>query len=153
MKGVIFIPCNKTIDALGTADLYFNNVYRRFGLPSVMISDRGPQFAAKTFQELTKVLEIDHRMSTAYHPQTDGQTERVNQELENHLRILCRNDPTGWAKALPTVEFAHNQRTHEGRRMSPFKLMYGTEPVSIPMAIPRTATPAVDEHLKEILNI
>jgi transposase InsO family protein len=152
-KGVIFTPCNKTIDALGTADLYFNNVYKRFGLPSVMISDRGPQFAAKTFQELTKALGVDHRMSTAYHPQTDGQTERVNQELENHLRILCRNDPTEWAKALPTAEFAHNQRTHEARNMSPFKLMYGTEPVAIPMAIPRTTVPAVEERLRELKQL
>ena len=152
-KGVIFTPCNKTIDALGTADLYLNHVYKRFGLPSVMISDRGPQFAAKTFQELTKALEIDHRMSTAYHPQTDGQTERVNQELENHLRILCRNDPTGWAKALPIAEFAHNQRTHEARNMSPFKLMHGTEPVSIPMAIPRVTVPTVEERLKELKQL
>src|SRR5882762_5340291 len=151
-KGVIFIPCNKTIDAMGTADLYINHVYKRFGLPSIMISDRGPQFAAKTFQELTKALKIDHRMSTAYHPQTDGQTERVNQELENHLRILCRNDPNTWAKNLPIAEFAHNQRTHEARQTSPFKLMYGTEPVSIPMAIPRVTAPAVEERIKELQN-
>src|SRR5258707_14777218 len=97
-KGVIFIPCNKTIDAMGTALHYINHVYKRFGLPSIMISDRGPQFAAKTIQELTKALKIDHRMSTAYHPQTDGQTARANQELENHLRSLCRNEPNRWAK-------------------------------------------------------
>ena len=118
-----------------------------------MISDRGPQFAAKTFQELTKALKIDHRMSTAYHPQTDGQTERVNQELENHLRILCRNDPNTWAKNLPIAEFAHNQRTHQARQTSPFKLMYGTEPVSIPMAIPRVTAPAVEERIKELQNL
>ena len=89
-------------------------------------------------------------MSTAYHPQTDGQTERVNQELENHLRIMCENDTTSWVKALPIAEFAHNQRTHKARHMSPFKLMYGTDPVAIPIAIPRTSAPAVDERLEEI---
>jgi hypothetical protein len=149
-KGVIFTPCHKTIDALGTADLYLNHVYKRFGLPAVMISDRGPQFAAKAFQELRKALGIDHRMSTAYHPQTDRQTEQVNQELENHLRILCENDPNNWVKALPIAEFAHNQRTHEARHMSPFKIMYGTEPVAIPIAIPRTSAPAVEERISEI---
>jgi len=149
-KGVIFTPCHKTIDALGTADLYLEHVYKCFGLPSVMISDRGPQFASKTFQELRKALGIDHRMSTAYHPQTDGQTERVNQELENHLRILCENDPNSWTKALPIAEFAHNQRTHEARHMSPFKIMYRTEPVVIPTAIPRTSAHMVEERLSEI---
>ncbi|HEX3418956.1 MAG TPA: RNase H-like domain-containing protein, partial [Stellaceae bacterium] len=149
-KGVIFIPCHKTIDAMGTVDLYLKHVYTRFGLPSVMISDRGPQFSSKAFQELRKALGIDHRMSTAYHPQTDGQTERVNQELENHLRILCKNDTSSWVKALPIAELAHNQRTHEARHMSPFKLMYGTDPVAIPTAIPRTSAPAVEERLKEL---
>src|SRR6266850_3590692 len=70
-KGVIFSPCTKTISATDTATLFIENVYHCFGLPSVMISDQGPQFSAKVFQEITKILKIDHRMSTAYHPQTD----------------------------------------------------------------------------------
>ena len=151
-KGVIFIPCNKTIDSLGTARLYIDFVYKRFGLPSIIISDRGPQFASKAFQEMGKALGIDHRLSTAFHPQTDGQTERVNQELENHLRILCENNAKGWARALPIAEFAHNQRTHETRKMSPFKLMYGSEPVAIPTALPRIMAPSIDEHLSRLLK-
>jgi len=110
-----------------------------------MISDRGPQFAAKAFQELRKALSIEHRMSTAYHPQTDGQMEQVNQELENHLQILCENDPTSWVKALPIAEFAHNQWTHEAHHMSPFQLMYSTEPVAIPTVIQKTMAPTVEE--------
>ncbi|OJT03227.1 Transposon Tf2-12 polyprotein [Trametes pubescens] len=88
-KGAIFIPCNKTIDAIGTAELLYRNVYRRFGLPSKIISDRGPQFISHVTRELGRILKITLSPSTAYHPQTDGQTERVNQELEVYLRIFC----------------------------------------------------------------
>jgi hypothetical protein len=102
-KGVIFIPCNKTIDALGTADLLLHHVYKRFGLPDTIISDRGPQFAAKVFRELGTLLGIKLAMSTAYHPQTDGETERVNQELEVYLRIFCSNNPETWKSFLSLV--------------------------------------------------
>ncbi|THG98618.1 hypothetical protein EW145_g7394 [Phellinidium pouzarii] len=74
-KGIVLCPCNKTIDALGTALLYHQNVYRRFGLPKRIISDRGPQFASHVFQTLCSHLGIKSKLSTAYHPQTDGQTE------------------------------------------------------------------------------
>ena len=79
------MPCNKTIDALGTAQIFIDHVWKQFGLPDIIISDRGPQFTSRGFQEMCKLLKINHRMSTAYHPQTDGETERVNQEIETYL--------------------------------------------------------------------
>ena len=88
-KAAVLIPCTKEIDALGTAELLFKHVFKRFGLPQQIISDRGPQFASKVFQELCKHLGIKSKMSTAYHPQTDGQTERFNQDIEVYLRIYC----------------------------------------------------------------
>ena len=75
-KGVILIPCNKTITAEETAEILLNNLYKRFGLPNKIISDRGPQFASKAFVELLKLLGIKSALSTAFHPQTDGTTER-----------------------------------------------------------------------------
>src|SRR5882762_6769260 len=80
-KGAILIPCNKTITSVDTARLLLENLYKRFGLPDKIISDRGPQFASKVFVELLKLLGIKSALSTAYHPQTDGTTERVNQEV------------------------------------------------------------------------
>ena len=74
-KGVILIPCNKTITVEGTAQLLFKNLYKRFGLPDKIISYRGPQFASKAFIELLKLLRIKSALSTAYHPQPDGTTE------------------------------------------------------------------------------
>jgi hypothetical protein len=84
-KGVIFIPTNKTVSMTKAACLYYEKVYTQFGLPDKIISDRDPRFASNLFQELGKLLGIKLVMSTAYHPQTDGETERVNQELEIYL--------------------------------------------------------------------
>ena len=81
-KAIVLISCTKTIDAIGTARLYHDNVYRRFGLPNRIISDRGPQFSSQVFQEMNNQLGVTSSMSTAFHPQTDGQTERTNQEIE-----------------------------------------------------------------------
>ena len=78
LKGVILIPCSKTLTSEETAQLLLENLYKPFGLPDKIISDRVPQFASKAFIELLKLLGIKSALSTAYHPQTDGTTERVN---------------------------------------------------------------------------
>jgi transposase InsO family protein len=75
MKGVIFIPTNKTVSAAEAACLYYEKIYTRFSLPDKIISDRDPHFTSNLFQELGKLLGVKLAMSTAYHPQTDGKTE------------------------------------------------------------------------------
>jgi len=75
MKGVIFMPCNKLVDAEGVANIFFKKVFTRFGLYEKIISDRGPQFASKFAQELGRLLGYKVALSTAFHPQTDGKTE------------------------------------------------------------------------------
>ena len=149
-KGVISIPCTKTIDAAGTAKLYIENVFRRFGLPDSMLSDRGPQFASQVFREIGRLLGIKLIMSTAYHPQTDGETERVNQELEIYFRIFCSNNPETWVNLNPIAEFCHNQRVHSTTKQSPFFLMLGYAPRDIPLAFPQSNVPAADRRLKEL---
>ena len=93
-KGVIFIPCKKTFTTMDTANSYINDIYKRFGLPTTLISDRGPQFSSKVFQEICKIFGINHRMSTVFHPQTDGELEQLNQELETYLQLFCVDHPT-----------------------------------------------------------
>ncbi|THG97606.1 hypothetical protein EW145_g7582, partial [Phellinidium pouzarii] len=137
-KGIVLCPCNKTIDALGTALLYHQNVYRRFGLPKRIISDRGPQFASHVFQTLCSRLGIKSKLSTAYHPQTDGQTERANQEIEAYLRIYCGTAPNTWAESIPDLEFSHNLQTHSVTKTSPFNIILGYNPIPIPPAIEPT---------------
>jgi hypothetical protein len=87
-KHVHFIPMHTTIMAEGTTHLYLWEVWKHHGTPQVVLSDRGSQFTAGFTCELYKLLGIELATSTAYHPQTDGQTEHINQELEGYLRIF-----------------------------------------------------------------
>ena len=107
-KGAILIPTTKTLTQEGAGQLLLDNLYKRFGLPDEMLSDRGPQFAAMAFRELLKLLGIKSNLTTAYHPQTDGATEQVNQEIEAYLSIYCLAHPTEWKNSLLTLEFTHN---------------------------------------------
>ena len=86
-KKVYFLPCNTTITAQGVAMLYQDNIFKEHGLPKKVISDRGSQFVSNFMKELYRKLGIEPNPSTVYHPQTDRQTERANQELEEYLRI------------------------------------------------------------------
>ena len=104
MKGVIYCPCTKNIDAAGVAQLFFAHVFPQFGLHSKVISDRGPQFSSAFAQELTCLLQYDVALSTAYHPQTDREMEQVNQELETYLRLFTLNKPKEWLTLLPMAE-------------------------------------------------
>ena len=84
-KAIVITPCKKTITASETAKLFLDHVWKRFGLPDKIISDRGPQFASTVTKELHHALGIRSALSTAYHPQTNGETERINQEIEQFL--------------------------------------------------------------------
>jgi len=86
-----FIPTTEKTTAGGLAKLFRDNVWKLHGLPESIISDRGPQFAARVMRELNAMLEIDSKLSTAFHSQTDGQTERMNQELEQYLRMFINH--------------------------------------------------------------
>jgi hypothetical protein len=107
-KGATLIPTAKTLTQEGAGQLLLDNIYKRFGLSDKMLSDRGPQFAAKAFHELLKLLGIKSNLTMAYHPQTDGATKRVNQKIEAYLSIYCSAHPTKWKNSLSTLEFTHN---------------------------------------------
>jgi hypothetical protein len=148
-KGVILVPCSKTIDANGIAQLFFEFVFKRFGLHDMFISDRGPQFASAFARELAHILHYDVRLSTAYHPQTDGQTERANQEIETYLRIFCANNPYNWSKFLTSAEFVHNSVPHSSTKVSPFSLILGYEPRAYP-PLGKTFLPALEGRLSAL---
>jgi len=97
-------------------------------LPESIISDRGVQFAAGMIRELNNLLGIQTELSTAYHPQTDGQTERINQELEQYLRVFIDHRQEQWPDWLGTVEFVYNNKIHTATKISPFKANYGQDP-------------------------
>ena len=105
------------------------------------------------FRELLKITGVKSKLSTAYHPQTDGETERMNQEMEAYLRMFCANCPEKWPEALSDAEFVHNQRIHEARGMSPFYIMMGYNPKAIPTVYPRTNVPAAQDRIQGLQKI
>jgi Integrase zinc binding domain len=152
LKVVILCPCAKMITWKGTATLLHDNLFKRFGLPDEMISDRDPRFAAHTFQRLLKLLNIKSNLTTAYHPQSDGATERVNQEIEAYLSIYCMSHPENWLHSLSTLEFTHNNRRHAERIHSPFKLIQGNNPISIPITFSHMKFPTIEEKMKQMIS-
>jgi len=95
-KIVHFIPTIEKMMAEGLARLFRDNMWKLYGLPESIISDQGPQFAAEIMQELNRMLGIESKLLMAFHPQTDGQTERVNQELEQYLRMFIDHRQEQW---------------------------------------------------------
>ena len=123
-----FCPTNSDVTAEGTADLYLRHVFKNHGLPNDIVSDRGPQFISKFTRRLLELCEIKGNRSTAYHPQSDGQTERMNQTLEQYLRIYCSYHQDDWSQLLPLAEFVYNNSKNVSTGASPFYANYGYHP-------------------------
>uniref|UniRef100_A0A0W0F4H4 RNA-directed DNA polymerase n=1 Tax=Moniliophthora roreri TaxID=221103 RepID=A0A0W0F4H4_MONRR len=127
-KHAHFLPTHTTINAEGAARLYLKEVWKHHGLPVNMISDRGTQFVAEFTRELYCLLGIKLAASTAYHSQTDGQTERVNQELEEYLWLFVLHHQDDWDEFLPLAEFSYNNHIHSSTQQTPFMLDTGCNP-------------------------
>ena len=151
-KGAIFIPCTKTITHKGVARLLIDHLYKRFGLPDSIISDHRPQFAAKAFQEMLRMLGVKSNLTTTYRPQSDGSTERFNQEIEAYIAIYCSDHPEDWPMSISTLEFTHNDQRHADRIRTPFELMMGTSPLAIPTSFEPTKFPTIEERLQQLMK-
>lgn len=127
-KYVVYTACLNTIDSEGFARLYHDNVYAYFGFPRRLITDRGLVFVSQFSKALFKLEGIEGNPSTAYHPQTDGQTERNNQELEMYLRVWCSYHQTDWNWWLRSGQFHYNNMEHSSTGVSPHEAVYGQHP-------------------------
>lgn len=123
-----FAPTTTTVDALGTAKLFINHVFRLHGLPTSIISDRDPRFVSSFWKEIFRALGISLNISTSNHPQTDGQTEVVNKQLGNYLKSFASTSPSTWDSLLPLAEISHNSSRHSSTRFSPFEVCYSFAP-------------------------
>ena len=128
-KMVHFAPCTKEVTAMEYAKLFIDHVFRLHGLPEVIISDRDPRFTSKFWRHLFDLLGTDLRFSTAFHPQTDGQSERAIQTLENFLRPFVERDPRRWTQQLSLAEFAANNAVNVATGFTPFFLNSGNHPI------------------------
>src|ERR1700738_378118 len=127
-KRTFSIPCFKNIDAKESARLFLHYVYRIYGPPDSIVSDRGPQFVSAFWKEFTGILGIKLKLSTAYHPQTDGQTEIANQYLDQRLRPFVNYFQDNWAELLPVMDYAQAALPHDSTGYAPIQLEMGYTP-------------------------
>ena len=127
-KYIIVLPTNMELSAFGTAQIYRDHVWSQFGLPRKVISDRGPQFAAQFMRDLHSLTGVESNLSTAYHPQTDGQTEIANQYLDQRLRPFVNYFQDNWAELLPMMDYANATLPHSSTGFAPIELEMGYLP-------------------------
>ena len=125
---VHFLACKKTADAVNVAQLYFREVYRLHGLPLSIVSDCDTRFLSHFWRCLWRLSSTKLDFSSAYHPQTDGQTEVVNRSLGALLRSLVGEHIKSWDTKLFQAEFAYNRSTNRSTGLSPFTIIYGSNP-------------------------
>ncbi|KAE8241987.1 hypothetical protein A4X13_0g7178, partial [Tilletia indica] len=130
---VFFIKAKVTDTAEIVAQRFLEHVFPTTGLPKALVSDRDPRFTSEFWSCLTKSLDIKLRMSTAYHPQTDGLVERLNQQLEIMLRHYVAIDQHDWDSKLAPLAMAYNSQRQESTGQTPFKLAFGRDPVLFPL--------------------
>jgi len=122
-----FVATTEGTSAEGLTRLFRNNIWKLHGLPESVVSDRRPQFAAELTKELNRMLGIKTKLSTAFHPQMDGQMERMNQELEQYFQFFMDHRQKNWPEWLAPAEFAVNNKTHTATKVLPFMANYGKE--------------------------
>jgi transposase InsO family protein len=155
-KMVHIIPCHKSTTTEQFAQIFLDNIVRLHGIPETIVSDRGSIFTSKFWSSLTKLLGIRRKLSTAYHPQTDGQTERFNQVIEQYLRIYCNYQQDNWVTLLTLAEFSYNNSKHASTGVSPFFANYGFNPLvleSFSVLDSSVGNPAAEQYVNELQNL
>ena len=153
LKYIHIAPTHDTLDSAGLYHLYLDRIWKLHGTSDKLITDRGPQFSSRYARDVNKNLQIETAMSTAYHPQTDGQSERTNQEVEQVLRTVVNFHQDDWVDWLPVVEFALNNRYKTSLKTTPFYASYGFHPQI--GSLPKIDTPIVSvenfvAHLQQV---
>jgi len=127
LKMTHFVATTEGMSVERLARLFWDNIWKLHGLPESVVSDRGLQFAVELTKELNRMLGIKTKLSTAFHPQTDGQTERMNQKLEQYLWFFIEHRQKDWPEWMAAAEFTINNKVHMATKVSPFMANYGRE--------------------------
>ena len=128
MKMIRLKATMTNVSSEGIANIYRDDIWKLHGIPRKILSDRGPKFASKFMEEFTKALGTKRQLSMAYHLQTDGQTERINQEIGIFLRHYVNYQQDDWMNWLATAEFQYNNKKHVATGKTPFELNFGRHP-------------------------
>jgi transposase InsO family protein len=127
-KAAEFVPFRHSYTAEQLARVFLDRIVRHHGIPESIISDRDKLFTSNYWTTLLAAIGTKKKLSTAYHPQTDGQTERVNQTMETYLRIYCNQQQDNWVSLLPMAQIAYNNKLSEATGVTPFFANYGRHP-------------------------
>ena len=152
-KMAVFVPCQSTMDAAEMAEVLYREVFLRFGTPTGVVSDRDSRITSRYWAEVCYYAVIKRRLSTAFHPQTDGQTEALNKAVENYLRAFTSTEQVSWPKLLPTAAFAYNNSYNHTTRMTPFRCMYGYDPdirIDVADDVPEGRIPSAKQRVEQL---
>jgi hypothetical protein len=139
-----------SLTANGIADIYFHKVFSLHGFPKKIISDQGPQFAARSMRQILKRISIDSSLTMAYHPQANGQIECKNQEVKMYLHLYTSCEQDNWSILLPMAEFCINAHRSSASNHTPFKLIYDYTPNFMIPPGQLVGMPHVDKCLKAL---
>ena len=137
-----FVALKTEATATDVANKFVSEIWKTHGLPDEIISDRDTKWTGEFWQGICKLLNIKRKLSTAFHPQTDGQTKRVNQTLETYLRTFINYDQDDWFQMLPLAEFAYNNSYTTATKTTPFYANYGFHPKTMYPTDSNTKNPA-----------
>uniref|UniRef100_A0A803JTE2 Integrase catalytic domain-containing protein n=1 Tax=Xenopus tropicalis TaxID=8364 RepID=A0A803JTE2_XENTR len=148
-----FVPLKKLPSAPILAKIFVREIFRFHGFPSSIVSDRGVQFVSRFWRAFCKLLGVKLNFSSAYHPQSNGQTERTNQSLEQFLRCFVSSNQDNWSELLPWAEFAHNNLKHDSLGFSPFFCVHGFHPRALPSALIKSDVPAAENMVRDFKTL
>uniref|UniRef100_A0A8C1X240 Gypsy retrotransposon integrase-like protein 1 n=1 Tax=Cyprinus carpio TaxID=7962 RepID=A0A8C1X240_CYPCA len=148
-KSCKLIPLKGLPTAFEAAEALFHNVFRHFGIPEDIISDRGPQFISRVWSAFFRLLGVSVSLSSGYHPQTNGQTERKIQEIGRFLRVYCHRNQDCWSQYLPWAEYAQNSLQQSTTGLTPFQCVLGYQPPLFPWSGEPSEVPAVDHWFRQ----
>uniref|UniRef100_A0A3B1KEA5 Gypsy retrotransposon integrase-like protein 1 n=1 Tax=Astyanax mexicanus TaxID=7994 RepID=A0A3B1KEA5_ASTMX len=146
-RGVKFIPLISLPTAFQTAQAIYSHIFRHYGIPEDILSDRGPQFTSRVWRAFFEHLGVNVSLTSGFHPTSNGQCERVNQELGKFLRLYCHAHPSDWSQYLIWAEIAQNSLTNTTSGLTPFQCILGFQPPLAPWTAVSTDVPAVDEWM------
>lgn len=147
-KACRLIPLPKLPTAFETAEVLLEQVFRFYGLPDDIVSDRGPQFTSRVWKSFCQQLNINISLTSGYHPQSNGQVERLNQEITRFLRSYCHQNQNDWSRFLIWAEYAQNLLRKPSTSLTPLQCVLGFQPPLFPWSGEPSELPAVNDWLR-----